>query len=155
MYEGDQARCKVVEGYHARRTTRHLVKEYYTAAPQHETLRSRTLCWSAYFAASCVCRRLVFLHSIEYRINIEVECYHCYKCYLLITRPVSLLSPYRTIVVSQITSSSQSRHCKDLVINYSSTATTVRLIRLIMLPHYLFQCLFFFSGRASQWDFLL
>ncbi len=67
-------------------------EEYYTTAPQCETLHCRTLCWFAYFAASPVCWRSVFLHSMEYEVNNEVECYHCY---VLITRMVSLLSPYR------------------------------------------------------------
>ncbi len=70
-------------------------KEYYTTALQHETLHSRTLCWFAYFVASCVCRRLVFLPSVEYRINVEVECYHSYNnCYVLKMRMVSLLSTH-------------------------------------------------------------
>ncbi len=47
-------------------------EEYYTTTPQCKTLRSRTLCWFAYVAASRVCRRSVFLPSIVYRINIEV-----------------------------------------------------------------------------------
>ncbi len=58
-------------------------------------LCSRTLCWFAYFAASCVCRRLGFLPSVDYRINTEVECYHRYNdCNILITRMVSLLPSY-------------------------------------------------------------
>ncbi len=70
-------------------------KEYYTTASQHEMLRSRTLCWFTYFTASHVCRRSVFLPSIEYRINVEIEYYHSYNnCHVLIMRPVSLLSPY-------------------------------------------------------------
>ncbi len=68
---------------------------YYTTAPQCKTLHSTTLCWFAYVATSRVCRRLVFLSSIEYRINVEVECYRSYNnCYILITRMASLLSPY-------------------------------------------------------------
>ncbi len=70
-------------------------EEYYTTAPQCETLLSRTLHWFAYFAASRVCQRSVFLSSIKYRINVEVEYYHSYNCYVLITRTVSLLSLYR------------------------------------------------------------
>ncbi len=68
-------------------------EEYYV--PQCKMLRSRTLCWFAYFAASRVCRRLVFQPPIEYRINVEVKCYHSYNnCYILIMRMVSLLSQY-------------------------------------------------------------
>ncbi len=64
-------------------------EEYYT------TLCSRMLFWFIYFMASRICQRLVFLPSIEYKINIETECYHSYNCYVLITKMVSLLSPYR------------------------------------------------------------
>ncbi len=109
-------------------------EEYYTTASQCEKLCSRTLCWFANFAASRVCRRLVFLPSTEYRINIEVECYHSYNNrYILIMR---YLCYHRIAVltVSQITFFSQSRHCEGVVISYSSAATAVRLIRLIMLP---------------------
>ncbi len=68
---------------------------YYTTAPQRETLCCRILCWFAYIVASCVRRRSVFLPSTEYRINIQVEHYHSYsQCCILITRMVSLLSPY-------------------------------------------------------------
>ncbi len=71
-------------------------EEYYTTAPQCETLHSRTLCWFVYFAASRVHRRSVFLPSIEYRVNVMVECCHSYNnCYVLITRMISLLSLYR------------------------------------------------------------
>ncbi len=70
-------------------------EKYYTTVPQHKMLSSKMLCWFTYFAANRVCRRSVFLPSIEYRINIEVECYHSYNnCYVLITRMVSLLLPY-------------------------------------------------------------
>ncbi len=110
--------------------------EYYTTAPQYETLHSSTLCLFAYFVTSRVRRRLFFLPSIEYRRNTEVECYHSYNnCYILITRTVSLLSPIATLTVSQVTSSSQAWYCKGLSISHSNTATVVRLIRLIMLPH--------------------
>ncbi len=66
-------------------------EEYYTTVPQCKTLHSRMLCWFTYFAVSRVCRRSVFLPSTEYRINIEVECYHSYNK----MRMVSLLSLYR------------------------------------------------------------
>ncbi len=67
-------------------------EEYYTTAPQCKMLCSRMLCWFAYF----IRWRSVFLPSIEYRMNAEVECYHSYNnSYVLITRVVSLLSEYR------------------------------------------------------------
>ncbi len=70
-------------------------REYYITAPQCEMLRSKMLYWFAYFVASRVCGKSIFLPSMEYRINVEVECYHSYNnCYILITRMVSLLSPY-------------------------------------------------------------
>ncbi len=111
-------------------------EEYYTTVSQHKTVRSRMLCWFAYFVASRVCRRSVFLPSIEYRINIEVECYHSYNnCYALIMRTVSLLSPYHRAHCLPHHILSQSQHCKDIVIGYWSTATAVCLIRLIILLH--------------------
>ncbi len=71
-------------------------KEYHTTGPQHETLCSRMLCRFAYFAVGHACRTSIFLPSTEYRMNVEVECYHRYNnCYILITRTVFLLSPYR------------------------------------------------------------
>ncbi len=71
-------------------------EEYLTTASQCKTLLSRMLCWFAYFAASRVCWRSVIQSSIEYRISIELECYHSYNNYhVLITRMVSLLSPCR------------------------------------------------------------
>ncbi len=36
-------------------------KEYNTTASQHETMRSRTLCWFVYLVASRVCQRLIGL----------------------------------------------------------------------------------------------
>ncbi len=63
-------------------------EEYYTTAPKCETLRSRMSCWFAYFVASHVHQRSIFLPSIEYRINVEVECCHSYNNW-------SLLSPFR------------------------------------------------------------
>ncbi len=111
-------------------------REYYTIVPQYEMLHSRTLCWFAYFVASRVCQRSVFLSSIEYRINIEIECYHSYNnCYILIIRTVSLLSPYHRTHCLPDTSSLQSRRYRGIMISYSSTATTVYRIRLITLPH--------------------
>ncbi len=69
-------------------------EEYYTTAPQRETLHSRTLCWFAYFVASRICQRSVFLSSTECKISVEVECHHSYNnCYVLITRMIPLLSP--------------------------------------------------------------
>ncbi len=68
-------------------------EEYYTTAPRCEMLCSGTLCWFVYFAASPAHWRSVFQPSIEYRINVEVECYN--NCYIQITRVVFLLSPYR------------------------------------------------------------
>ncbi len=47
-------------------------EEYYTTAPQCETLHSGMLHWFTYFVASHVRRRSVFLPSTEYRINIEL-----------------------------------------------------------------------------------
>ncbi len=71
-------------------------EEYYTTVPQCKTPHCRTLCWFAYFAASRVHWRSVFLPSTENRINVEVECYYSYNnYYVLITRTVSLLSAYR------------------------------------------------------------
>ncbi len=80
-------------------------EEYYRKAPQCKTLCSRMLCWFSYFTESRACWTSIFLPWIEYGINIELECYHSYNnCYVLITRTVSLLSPYHhTHTVSQIT----------------------------------------------------
>ncbi len=104
-------------------------EELYTTAPQCKTLHCKTLCWFVYFTASRVHRRLVFLPSIEYRIKVEVECYHSYNnCYILIMKTVSLLSSYHHTHCPL-----QSRHCKGLVISYSSTATAVYLK---VRPHY-------------------
>ncbi len=97
LYECDQAQCGGVKGtMHKELLTTRDIEEYYTTAPQCETMHSRTLCWFVYFAASHVRWRLISLPSIKYRINVEVECYHCYNnCYVLIMRAVSLSSPYR------------------------------------------------------------
>ncbi len=45
---------------------------------------------------------------------------------------------------------SQFWHCKGLVISYSRTATALRLVKLKMLPHWLFQYLFYFSDWSVQ-----
>ncbi len=100
-------------------------EEYCTTASQRKTLHSRISCWFTYFAVNRVRRRLVFLPSIEYRINGEVECCHNYhNCDVLIMRTV-------VITISPHSLSPRSYPpCNALVISYSA----VRLMRLIMLP---------------------
>ncbi len=62
---------------------------------------------------------------------------------------------YIAILSLPETSSLQSRHCKGPVISYSSTATSVHLIRLIMFHTSCFSVYSTSATETSKWDFLL